>query len=103
SPVVDGAMVNPYGFCAPLTGSTVDPITTCFFKALSMEMFGDSASPNGESGALTALSPSGDMEEPALLQPLIARVATIEAATLRSAFEGLGNIAISYFDVNAMQ
>jgi hypothetical protein len=43
------------------------------------------------------------MELPAALQPLIASVAAIAAATLRSACERLSNIEISYFGVNAMQ
>src|SRR5579863_4846462 len=31
-PVVVGATVKPYGFCAPFDGSMAEPITDCFFS-----------------------------------------------------------------------
>ena len=37
-PFVDGAMVKPYGFCEPLTGSIVEPMTTCRERCLRIDV-----------------------------------------------------------------
>ncbi len=43
NPEVIGAIVRPYGFPAPFTGSTTEPMTTCFVNCLSSEVSGETA------------------------------------------------------------
>src|SRR6202042_997745 len=84
APEVIGAIVRPYGFPAPLTGSTPEPTTTCFLSCLSTEPSGDAS----ELRPWTCeTAPCGVAEDPPyVLQPLARTIAATAPPAIWNGF-----------------